>query len=96
MPPQSIKDWIAQVAQADRGLAALLRGVLTIEKSDGQLRFVWASKFHSTAGGERESKIREHLGSLQDAQISHITIDEYEDPLVQEALGLGAKIKFID
>jgi hypothetical protein len=93
-----VEDWINLVAQSDRGLAALLRGLLTIEKGEGALTFVWRSEFHKTASGEREGEIRKYLGALRGAQISHISIDEWakDDPMILEALDLGAKIKIVE
>jgi hypothetical protein len=90
-----IADWIETVSRHDRSLGALLRGILMIEKDDG-LRFIWCSEFHKNAGAEREAVIREYLGALRDSPITHLILHELEDPMIQEALNLGAKIKFIE
>ena len=90
-----IADWIEMVSRHDRTLGALLRGILMIEKQDG-LRFIWCSEFHKNTGAEREADIREYLGALQDLPITHLTLQELEDPMIEEALNLGAKIKIIE
>ena len=92
-----IADWIETVSRHDRSLGALLRGILMIEKDDG-LRFIWCSEFHKKTGSEREADIREYLGALQDLPISHVSFEDLaqEDPMIQEALSLGAKIRFIE
>jgi hypothetical protein len=91
-----IADWIEMVSRHDRSLGALLRGILTIEKQDDRLRFVWCSEFHKKAGLEREVDIREYLGALRDLPIAHLSLTDLEDPMIEEALNLGAKIKFIE
>ena len=92
-----IADWIEMVSRHDRTLGALLRGILMIEKDDG-LRFIWCSEFHKEAGSDREDDIREYLGVLRDLPITHISLEDLaqQDPMIQEALKLGAKIKFIE
>ena len=90
-----ISDWIEMVSRHNRSLGALLRGILMIEKDDG-LRFIWSSEFHKNAGAKREADIREYLGALRDLPITHLTLNDLEDPIIQEALNLGAKIKFIE
>jgi len=92
-----IADWIEMVSRHNRSLGALLRGILMIEKDDG-LRFIWCSEFHKKTGAEREADIREYLGALRDVPITHISLEDLaqEDPMIQEALNLGAKIKFIE
>ena len=59
-----LKDWIDKVHHVDRGLAALLRGLVFIRRDDAaeSLAFVWHAAFHKTAGGEREADIRVYLG----------------------------------
>ena len=91
-----IADWIAIVSCHDRSLGALLRGILTIEKQNGRLRFIWSSEFHKRTGSEREEDIREYLGALRDLPITHLSLTDLaqEDPMIQEALELGAKIKY--
>jgi len=93
-----IADWIEMVSRHNRSLGALLRGILMIQKRDGRLRFIWCSEFHKNAGSEREADIREYLGALRDVPITHISLTDLaqEDPMIQEALNLGAKIKFIE
>jgi hypothetical protein len=95
-----LKDWIDKVHQVDRGLAALLRGLIGIERDDeaGQLRFVWHADFHKTAGGDREEGIRQFLGPLKEYEIEHLTLDERaeEDPMLDEALKLGARVKSLN
>ena len=88
-----IADWIEMVSRHNRSLGALLRGILMIEKDDG-LRFIWCSEFHKKAGSEREADIREYLGALKDLPITHLSLTE--DPMIQEALTLGAKAKFLE
>jgi hypothetical protein len=90
-----IADWIEMVSRHNRTLGALLRGILMIEKDDG-LRFIWSSEFHKKTGSEREDDIREYLRALRDLPITHLTLNDLEDPMIQEALNLGAKIKFIE
>ena len=92
-----IADWIEMVSRHNRSLGALLRGILMIEKQDG-LRFIWGSEFHKDAGSKREADIRQYLGALRDLPITHLTLEDLaqEDPMVDEALNLGAKIKFIE
>ena len=91
-----IADWIVMVCRHNRSLGALLRGILTIEKQNGRLRFIWSSKFHKRTGSEREEDIREYLGALRDLPITHISLADLaqEDPMIQEALELGAKIRY--
>jgi hypothetical protein len=91
-----IADWIEMVSRHNRSLGALLRGILMIKKQDGRLRFIWSSEFHKKTGAEREADIREYLGSLRDVPITHLSLADLEDPMIQEALDLGAKIKFIE
>ena len=93
-----IADWIEMVSRHNRSLGALLRGVLMIEKQDDRLRFIWGSEFHKNAGSEREPDIREYLGALRDLPITHMSLEDLaqEDPMIEEALDLGAKIKFIE
>jgi hypothetical protein len=90
-----IADWIEMVSRHNRTLGALLRGILMIEKDDG-LRFIWCSELHKNAGSEREADIREYLGALRDSPITHISLTDLaqEDPMIQEALSLGAKIRY--
>jgi len=92
-----LKDWIDKLHQVDRGLAALLRGLIGIERDDeaGQLRFVWHAHFHRTAGGDREEGIRQFLGPLKGYEIEHLTLGQRveEDPMLGEALKLGAHVK---
>jgi hypothetical protein len=92
-----IADWIEMVSRHNRSLGALLRGILMIEKLDGRLRFIWSSEFHKNAGSEREADIREYLGTLRDLPITHLSLSDLaqEDSMIEEALNLGAKIKFI-
>ena len=92
-----IADWIEMVSRHDRSLGALLRGILTIEKQDG-LRFVWCSEFHKKTCADREDDIREYLGALRDLPITHLSLTDLaqEDPMIQEAINLGAKIKFLE
>jgi len=66
-----------------------------IEKDDC-LRFIWCSEFHKRTGSEREMDIREYLGALRDLPITHLSLRDLEDPMIQEALNLGAKIRFIE
>ena len=91
-----IADWVEMVSHHNRSLGALLRGILMIEKQDDRLRFIWCSEFHKNAGSEREADIREYLGALRDLPITHLSLHDLEDPMIQEALNLGAKIKFIE
>jgi len=95
-----LKDWIGKVHQVDRGLAALLRGLVTIERDDAarRLTLVWHAAFHKTAGGEREAGIRSYLGPYAEYDIEHLTLEEWgrQDPMLQEALDLGARVKAID
>ena len=90
-----IADWIEMVSRYDRSLGALLRRILMIEKGDG-LRFIWCSEFHKNAGNERETHIREYLGALRDLPITHLSLTDLEDQMIQEALNLGAKIRFLE
>jgi hypothetical protein len=90
-----IADWIEMVSRHNRSLGALLRGILMIEKNDG-LRFIWCSEFHKKTGAEWEADIREYLGALRDVPIAHLTLHELDDPMIQEALNLGAKIRYIE
>jgi hypothetical protein len=95
-----LKDWIDKVHQVDRGLAALLRGLIGIERDDEarQLRFVWHADFHKTAGGDREADIRNCLGPLKAYAIRHLTLRELaeSDPMLDEALALGARVRIED
>jgi hypothetical protein len=93
-----IADWVEMVSRHNRSLGALLRGILMIEKQDGRLRFIWCSEFHKKTGAEREADIREYLGALRELPITHRSLSDLaqEDPMIQEALNLGAKIKFIE
>ncbi len=94
-----LTDWIDKVAQMDKGLAALLRGLVHVDTSSvGRLRFIWYSQFHSTAGGKREADIRPYLGALKEVEMEHLTLDEWgqEDPMLGEALRLGARVKVMD
>jgi hypothetical protein len=91
-----VGDWIEMVARHDRSLGALLRGILMIERRNDGLRFIWSSEFHKTAGGEREQDIRAYLGALRDVPITHLSLEGLEDPMIQEALKLGARIKYLE
>ena len=93
-----LKDWIDKVNQVDRGLAALLRGLVCTEHDDNTVTFVWCSAFHKKLGEKRSEEIRPHLGALSDRQIVHKSLEEWarEDPMLEEALDLGARIKQID
>jgi len=95
-----LKDWIDKVNQVDRGLAALLRGLVFIRRDDAaeSLAFVWHAAFHKTAGGEREADIRAYLGPFSAYAIRHFTLAEWggHDPMLDEALALGARVKAID
>ena len=94
-----LTDWIDKVAQMDKGLAALLRGLVHVDTSDpNHLRFIWYSEFHKTTSGKRESEVRQYLGRLKGAEIEHLTLDEWgrEDPMLGEALSLGARVKHVD
>ena len=78
----------------------MLRGLVYIERDDPnqQLRFIWHADFHKTAGGEREAGIRGYLGPYSEYDIEHVTLEEWgrQDPMLQEALDLGARVKAID
>ena len=93
-----LRQWIDKVAQSDRGLAALLRGLVAVEYQEELVRFIWHSEFHKTTGGKRESEIRPHLGRLRDWPMEHLSLTDWaeEDPMLQEALALGARVKQID
>jgi hypothetical protein len=93
-----LRDWVDKVNQVDRGLAALLRGLVLSEHDDGTVTFVWYSAFHKKLGAERSEDIRPHLGALSGRQIVHKSLEEWarEDPMLQEALDLGARIKQVD
>jgi len=90
-----LKSWVDRVNQTDRGLAALLRGLVCSEHDEATVTFVWHSAFHKKLGAERSEDIRPHLGALSDRQIVHKSLEEWarEDPMLQEALDLGARIK---
>ena len=92
-----LSDWIDRVAQKDRGLAALLRGLVFTRKGE-ELTLVWHSKFHRDQGKKREGAIRNHLGALAGLPISHFTLHEWaeQDPMLDEALKLGARVREID
>jgi hypothetical protein len=93
-----IGDWIEMVSRHNRSLGALLRGILAVDRTDEGLRFVWYSEFHKSAGSAREVEIREYLGALRGLPITHLSLDDLvqEDLMLQEALDLGAKIKFVE
>jgi hypothetical protein len=93
-----IADWIEMVSRHNRSLGALFRGILMIKKQDDRLPFIWSSEFHKMAGAEREDDIREYLGALRDLPITHLSLSDLaqEDPVIKEALKLGARIKFIE
>ena len=93
-----LKSWVDRVNKTDRGLAALLRGLVCSEHDDTTVTFVWYSAFHKKLGAERSEDIRPHLGALSDRQIVHRSLEEWaqEDPMLQEALELGARIKQVD
>ena len=95
-----LKDWIDKVHQVDRGLAALLRGLVHIERDDQdqQLRFIWHADFHKTASVDREEDIRNYLGPLKEYAIQHLTLLELAetDPMLDEALSLGARVRIED
>jgi len=93
-----LRHWIDKVAQSNRGLAALLRGLVAVEHREELVRFIWHSEFHKTAGGKRESEIRPHLGALRDWPLEHLSLADWaeEDPMLQEALDLGARVKQMD
>jgi hypothetical protein len=78
----------------------LLRGLVFIRRDDAaeSLAFVWHAAFHKTAGGEREAGIRGYLGPYSEYDIEHLTLEEWgrQDPMLQEALDLGARVKAID
>jgi hypothetical protein len=90
----TLRKWIDTVNQTDRGLAALLRGVLTIIKSE-RLTFVWTSQHHKDAGSRRESDIRRFLGGYANWEITHISHDELiqSNPMLQEVVALRGKIR---
>ena len=93
-----LRSWIDRVNQTDRGLAALLRGLVFTEHDEVTVTFIWYSDFHKKLGAERSEDIRPHLGALSDRQIVHKSLEEWarEDPMLQEALDLGARIKQVD
>ena len=93
-----LKSWVDRVNQTDRGLAALLRGLICTEHDEGTVTFIWYSAFHKKLGEKRSEDIRPHLGALSDRQIVHRSLEEWarEDPMLQEALDLGARIKQVD
>ena len=92
-----LREWVDKIAQSNRGLAALLRGLVDVERSEGKLRFIWYSAFHKTTGGKRDIEIRQYLGGAIDWHIEHISLSDWaeEDPVLKEALELGARIKII-
>jgi hypothetical protein len=92
-----LTDWIDRVAAKDKTLAALLRGLVFV-LADEALVFVWHSPFHKDTGSRREPDIRTHLGGLASRSIRHITLAERgaEDPMLNEALALGARVKGAD
>ena len=93
-----LREWIDKVAQTDRGLAALLRGLVAVEQGDKVLRFIWHSEFHKTTGGKRNGEIKKHLGQFRDWPMEHLSLADWaeEDPMLQEALDLGARVKVMD
>jgi len=93
-----LRNWIDKVNQVDRGLAALLRGLVLSEHDEVTVTFVWYSAFHKKLGEKRSEDIRPHLGALSDRQIVHKSLEEWarEDPMLEEALELGARIKQVD
>ena len=94
-----LTDWINKVAHMDKGLAALLRGLVHVDTSDpNHLRFIWYSEFHKTTSVKRESEVRQYLGQLKGAEIEHLTLEEWgqQDPMLGEALSLGARVKVMD
>jgi hypothetical protein len=90
-----LADWINSIP--DKALAALLRGLVFVDKGD-LLTFIWHSQFHKETGAKREADIRQHLGGLRDKEIAHITLAEWgqQDPMIGEALKLGARVKAVE
>ena len=88
-------DWIERVAESDHNLAALLRGLVTVEKTGGALFFVWHSEFHRGEAERREEAIKQHLGGLSGRPIKHMTLEQKaaQDPMLAEALALGARVR---
>ncbi len=91
----NLDQWIADVEQRNRGLAALLRGIHTIEKDDHSLTFIWQSDWHRDTGKAREQEIRAVLGAYREYALTHTSLPAIvaEDPLLVYAQSLGAKIK---
>ena len=90
-----LSDWIDKIAQENRTLAALLRGLVTVIKGEDVLTFVWHSEFHRGEGVRRDAEIRRYLGQLSKIMIVQVTLAEQaeEDPMLAEALALGARVK---
>ena len=84
------------MARHDKGLAALLHGVLTVDREEIQITFVWCSNWHRDEGSRREPEIRSHLSKFGAMPIVHKSVYDVakEDPMLDEALKLGAKVKF--
>jgi hypothetical protein len=93
-----LKQWVKGVAQTDRTLAAILRGLVGAHTEDGLTTFIWHSTFHRDTAIRKEVDIRTHLGPWADNEISHVLVSELaeEDPMIEVALELGAKITFIN
>ena len=93
-----LQDWVDSVEKRSRGLAALLRGVLMVDNEGGQIVFVWCSNWHRDEGSRREPEIREHLGSFGSLPIVHQSVYDVakEDSMLEVALELGAKVKFLE
>jgi hypothetical protein len=87
--------WIESVAQRNRGLAALLRGVCKIEREGRSLTFIWQSDWHRDKGRAREKEIRAELGAYREYALAHTSLPAVvaEDELLVFAQSLGAKIK---
>jgi hypothetical protein len=90
-----LDQWIESVAQRNRGLAALLRGIHAIEKEDGSLTIIWQSDWHRDKGRAREKEIRAELGAYREYALAHTSLPAVvaEDELLVFAQSLGAKIK---
>ncbi len=92
-----LDEWIESVAQQNRGLAALLRGLHRVEKDDHTLTFIWQSDWHRDKGKAREKEIRAVLGAYREYALAHTSLPAViaEDELLVYAQSLGAKIKLI-
>jgi hypothetical protein len=95
-----LKSWVDRVNQTDRGLAALQRGLILIRRDDADksLVFVWHAVFLKTTSRERQAGRRAYLGPYSEYAIQHFTLEEWggHDPMLDEALALGARVKAID